>query len=297
VKEGEKAGSIKIMKKVHYTMDVGKNESDNETQEEQQHKLPIHHHHHHHHHQHRHENLIKEDSSMENLSKVLRNISTIRRQQQETSVKSVQGESFTSSSMSTAQKMVTSMHTIETSSSKKETTGGNELLDDVENPNEVKSMMDLSACPIGRTMFAQQKQQQQQSIASSSLSALSTMPSAEAVKRTKTLSFLHNEDLFSTLGNLASSAMQLPAQIEMEKSPAQTSLFRSMSFQERRQYQTQVSLKRVESGKELKAISGVDNLNNMRKVTILSPKHSLHELNERIKHLQQQMYGSSESAL
>jgi hypothetical protein len=287
------------MKKVHYTMDVEKNESDNEAHEEQQHKLPIHHHHHHHHQlQHRHEmNLMKDESSMENLSKVLRNISTIRRQQQETSVKSVQAESFTSSSMSSAQKMVTTMQTIETSSSKKETTGGNELLDDIENPNDVKSMMELSACPTGRTMFAQQKQQQQQSIASSSLSSMSTMSSAEAVKRTKTLSFLHNEDLFSTLGNLASSAMQLPAQIEMEKSPTQTSLFRSMSFQERRQYQTQVSLKRVESGKELKAISGVDNLNNMRKVTILSPKHSLLELNERIKHLQQQMYGSSESAL
>lgn len=285
------------MKKVHYTMDVEKNESDNETQEEQQqHKLPIHHHHHHQL-QHRHEQLIKEDSSKENLSKVLRNIATIRRQQQETSVKSVQGESFTSSSMSSAQKMVTTMQTIETSSSKKETTGGNELLDDVENTNEVKSMMEMSACPIGRTMFTQQKQQQQQSIASSSLSSISTMSSTEAVKRTKTLSFLHNEDILSTLGTLASSSMQLPAQIEMEKSPTQTSLFRSMSFQERRQYQQQVSLKRVESGKELKTISGVDNFSNMRKVTILSPKHSLHELNERIKHLQQQMYGSSESAL
>ncbi|CAG9802825.1 unnamed protein product [Chironomus riparius] len=273
-------------------MDVEKNESDNETQEEQQHKLPIHHHHHQF--QHRHEHLIKEDSSKENLSKVLRNIATIRRQQQETSVKSVQGESFTSSSVSSTQKMVTTMQTIETSSSKKETTGGTELFDDVENTNEVKSMMDLSACPIGRTMFAQQKQQQQQSIASSSMS---TMSSTEAVKRTKTLSFLHNEDILSTLGTLASSTMLLPAQIEMEKSPTQTSLFRSMSFQERRQYQQQVSLKRVESGKELKAISGVDNFNNMRKVTILSPKHSLHELNERIKHLQQQMYGSSESSL
>lgn len=285
------------MKKVHYTMDVEKNESDNETQEEQQqHKLPIHHHHHHQL-QHRHEQLIKEDSSKENLSKVLRNIATIRRQQQETSVKSVQGESFTSSSMTSAQKMVTTMQTIETSSSKKETTGGNELLDDVENTNEVKSMMEMSACPIGRTMFTQQKQQQQQSIASSSLSSISTMSSTEAVKRTKTLSFLHNEDILSTLGTLASSSMQLPAQIDMEKSPTQTSLFRSMSFQERRQYQQQVSLKRVESGKELKTISGVDNFSNMRKVTILSPKHSLHELNERIKHLQQQMYGSSESAL
>lgn len=284
------------MKKVHYTMDVQKSESDNETQEEQQNKLPIHHHHHHQF-QHRHEQLIKEDSSKENLSKVLRNIATIRRQQQETSVKSVQGESYTSSSISSAQKMVTTMQTIETSSSKKETTGGNELLDDVENTNEVKSMMDLSACPIGRTMFTQQKQQQQQSIASSSLSSISTMSSTEAVKRTKTLSFLHNEDILSSLGTLASSSMQLPAHIEMEKSPKQTSLFRSMSFQERRQYQQQVSLKRVESGKELKTISGVDNFSNMRKVTILSPKHSLHELNERIKHLQQQMYGSSESSL
>ncbi|XP_070506226.1 3',5'-cyclic-AMP phosphodiesterase-like isoform X2 [Chironomus tepperi] len=283
------------MKKVHYTMDVEKNESDNETQDEQQHKLPIHHHHHHQL-QHRHEHFMKEEATKENLSKVLRNISTIRRQQHETSVKSVQGESFTSSLMSSAQKMVTTMQTIETSLSKKETTGGNELFDDVENPNDIKSMIDMSACPIGRTMFAQQKQQQQQSIASSSLTSLSTLSGGEAIKRTKTLSFLHNEDILSTLGTLASS-MQLPSQIEMEKSPTQTSLFRSMSFQERRQYQHQVSLKRVGSGKELKTISGADNFNNMRKVTILSPKHSLHELNERIKHLQQQMYGSSESSL
>lgn len=285
------------MKKVHYTMDVEENESDNETQEEQQqqlHKLPIHHQQQQHQYL-KHEHRIKDDSSNESLSKVLRNIATMMRQQQETSVKSVQGENFTSSSSSSsvsAQKSITMMQTMETSSSKKETTGGNELLADVEIPSDMKSMMEMSACPIGRTMFTQQKQQQQQSIASSSLSSLSTTTSAEAVKRMKTLSFLHNEDLFSSAGTMAMPPML--AQVE-EKSPSQSTLFRSMSFQERRQHQ--VSLKRVESGKELKAVSGMDNLGNMRKVTILSPKHSLHELNERIKHLQQQMYGSTESSL
>lgn len=266
------------MKKVHYSLDTENDESNGEDQKQQQYRqnmFQIHQH------------QIIDDSNKESLSKVLRNIASMRRQQQQQETSSAQNDKVTSSTSTMTQKSVTMMQTIETSSLKRETTGGNELSFCKEIVGDAKSMMDMSACSIGKSMFAQHKQQQQ-SILTSSLSSISAMASAEAAKRTKTLSFLHNEDLLGSSGTVAMPLM------EEKPLPAQSTLFRSMSFQERRQYQHQVSLKRVESGKELKSSMGTD---NARKVTIISPKHSLHELNERIKHLQQQMYGSSESSL
>ena len=121
----------------------------------------------------------------------------------------------------------------------------------------------------------------------------------EATRKTKTLSFLHNEDLFTpgmsvtvSGGNNGSSSL-LNDDILV---PTASHLFRSISFQEnRRQYQKSSSLQRAESGRE----GGGD---VMRKMAILSPKHSLQELNEKIKQqqmrLQQQMfYGSSELSM
>lgn len=258
-----------------------------ENEQSQQHNFPFHHHH-----QFR-EHHIMDDMSKENLAKVLRNLETIRRQQQETtaissssstssvmaatssSLKSVSEENFSSQSRSSSSSFATTTM---------ETTGGNEILKN--------AAMEVGACPIGKTtMFqSQQKQQQQLSIAS------------DMTKRAKTLSFLHNEDLLtSTMGTLAAPISTALMSIDDKsfQAPASSSLYRSMSFQERRQYQHQASLKRVESGKELKSgTSGLEASSNLRKVTILSPKHSLHELNERIKSMQQQMfYGSSELSL
>lgn len=265
---------------------------EDENEQSQQHNFPFRHQFIDHH--------IMDDKSNENLAKVLRNLETIRRQQQETTaisssvaatsslLKSVCEEDFTSQSHSSSSSFATTTL---------ETTGGNGVLTDKKNANAV---IEVGACPIGKTtMFqSQQKQQQQLSIASSSSSA------SDMTKRAKTLSFLHNEDLLtSTVG----TSLQLAAPISTAlisiddksfQAPASSSLYRSMSFQERRQYQHQASLKRVESGKELKSGSSGLEASNFRKVTILSPKHSLHELNERIKSMQQQMfYGSSELSL
>lgn len=257
---------------------------EDENEQSQQHNFPFHHQFREHH--------IMDDMSKENLAKVLRNLETIRRQQQETTaissssgatsslLKSVSEENFV---LSQSQSSSSSFATTTTM----ETTGGNEVLTDK------KNTMEVGACPIGKsTMF--QKQQQQLSIASSSIAS-------DMTKRTKTLSFLHNEDLLtSTMGTFAAPISPALMSIDDKsfQAPASSSLYRSMSFQERRQYQHQASLKRVESGKELKSGSSGFEASNLRKVTILSPKHSLHELNERIKNMQQQMfYGSSELSL
>lgn len=243
-------------------------EEDDNKKNQRQHNFPFHHDFHEHH--------IVDDSAKGNLAKVLRNLGTTLRQQQETMLpsstssllRSVREESFTS-------------HSSSSSSFTTATTGGNETLTDGENKNE-PSLMETSACPTGIVTLLSSSKQQQGSIVSS----------LDMMKRTKTLSFLHNEDLLTSnmrpLLAIDDNPLQLP------QSPS-APLFRSMSFQERRQYQHQASLKRVESGKELKTSSGES---NFRKVTILSPKHSLQELNERIKNMQQQMlYGSSELSL
>ncbi|KAG5682865.1 hypothetical protein PVAND_012186 [Polypedilum vanderplanki] len=231
-------------------------------------------------------NILSDETSKETLSKLLRNVA-MQRRQQDTTLKSVLEQNFTSQfSSSSTQTMATSTTSSSSSSSvvsRRETTGGNETVkptDNEEKRNEAtKSMMELSACQTGKTsMFAQQ----QQNIASSSLSS-------ETVKRTKTLSFLHNEDLFDSAG-----MTMMPQAVT---AAPKTSLFRSMSFQERRLHH-QATIKRVESGKELKTssnlLTGMDA--GCRKVAILSPKHSLQELNERIKHLQQQMFGTFDSS-
>lgn len=255
---------------------------DENKEHKEQHNFPFQQHHHFPVHQYH----ITDDSTKDTLSKVLRNLATtIRRQQDTAALKSVLEENFhTTTTTTTTSSLLqsTSMKTM----TRSETTGGNEAVmhtDDESNSETAaaKSMTDVSACPIGRTtMFSSMKQQN-----TASMSASSSSSSVETVKqqRVKTLSFLHNEDLFESAGT------SLPLAMLEERT---TPLFRSMSFQERRLQQA--SLKRVESGKELKSM-GADS--NFRKVAILSPKHSLHELNERIRNLQQQMnHGSMSSS-
>lgn len=266
-------------------------EEDNNKQNQRQHNFPFHHDiHEHHKEHHKQHHIVDETSSKDKLAKVLRNLGTTIKRQQETTtaatmlssssstsssvLKSVREESFASHSSSSSSFATATM----------ETTGGNGMLTDDENKND-SSMMEVSACPTGKVIMLAQPKQQQSNIVSSS----------ELMKKVKTLSFLHNEDL------LTSNMRPLLSIDDQPFSPNQTSqnqpLFRSMSFQERKQYQHQASLKRVESGKELKASVGGES-SNFRKVTILSPKHSLQELNERIKNMQQQMfYGSSELSL
>lgn len=238
---------------------------------------------------------INDATSKENLANVLHSLSTIRRVQ-ESSLKSVSEESFSSSfSKSCAEKTSTMMTTM-ASSSQKETTGGNGMLTDEDNKASSVSaplMMESGACPIGKAMFAKQ----QGSVASSSTSSIAAT-SQEGTRKTKTLSFLHNEDLFAagtTLSGGNSSSNSLHNDDKLL--PTASHLFRSISFQEqRRQYQQSTSLHRAESGKESSDSSGA------RKMAILSSKHSLQELNDRIKQhqlrLQQQMfYGSSELSM
>lgn len=79
--------------------------------------------------------------------------------------------------------------------------------------------------------------------------------------------------------------------------PTASHLFRSISFQEQRRQYQKSSLQRAESGRE-----SVSDTSAIRKMAILSPKHSLQELNERIRQqqmrMQQQMfYGSSEFSM
>lgn len=90
-------------------------------------------------------------------------------------------------------------------------------------------------------------------------------------RKSRTLSYLHNEDI------LADNEVAAVEFLQGGKPP--TSLFRSMSFQERRQQQT---LQRTDSGRENKQGTGL-----VRKLSILSPKHV--EVQERIRQQQQKM--------
>lgn len=243
---------------------------------------------------------ISDEASKDNLAGLLNNLNTMRRLQ-ESSLKSVSEESFSTSS--TCAKTSSSMFTTMASSSQKETTGGNEMLTDEDKKTSLVSspmMMELGACPMGKTMLVQQQQKQQSNIASSSSSSIASS-SLETMRKTKTLSFLHNEDLFATGtstmisgGNSSSNSLHNDDKLM----PTASHLFRSISFQEQRRQCQQSSLQRTESGKESGDISAV------RKMAILSPKHSLQELNERIKQQQvrmqqqhQMFYGSSELSL
>jgi hypothetical protein len=258
---------------------------------------------------HRHENSnvnptqlhIDDAAAKENLASILQNLTSLRRIQ-ESSLKSVSEESFTSST-SCAKKTFTTMassRTSSSSSSSRETTGGNEMLTD-EDKKQSSTMMELGACPIGKTMLAHQHQQQQmkqqQNIASSS-SSIASSATETAMRKTKTLSFLHNEDLFTTGTTMISGGNSSSNSLYNDEKlvPTASHLFRSISFQEQRRQYQKSSLQRTESGREYGDVSG------LRKMAILSPKHSLQELNERIKQqqmrMQQQMfYGSSELSL
>lgn len=280
-----------------------KEQNENEKEkDDQKHKFSFHHHHHHHetsanqlH------DLLKNKTdatvSKENLASVLHSLTSLRRMQ-ESSLKSVSEENFASSSSSCAKKTFETMATASSSSTKNETTGGED--------KKESSMMETGACPIEKTMFTQQQQQQQQqtqkqqsSIVTSSSSS-SIASSTETIKKTKTLSFLHNEDLFSTgtmISDRNSSSNSLYNYNDDKWLPTASHLFRSISFHERRQNQKS-TLQRTESGKEGSTATG----DFSRKMAILSPKHSLQELNDRIKQqqmrMQQQMYyGSSELSM
>lgn len=229
-------------------------------------------------------------SSKENLANVLHNLASMRRTQESSLLKSVSEESFSSSSCAE-----TTLATIASHSSQTETTGGNELLTDEDKKTSSVNSPESSACPIGKTMFTQH-QKQQSSIASSSSSIASS--SLETMKKTKTLSFLHNEDLFATGTTMISGGNSSSNSLHGDDKllPTASHLFRSISFQEQRRQYQKSGLQRTESGRESGETSAI------RKMAILSPKHSLQELNDRIKQhqtrLQQQMfYVSSELSL
>lgn len=217
----------------------------------------------------------KDKISKENLKNNFANFESFRRSQ-DLSLQSVSEEKFTLSSC--AEEMYT----------REETTGGNEIhTDEDKDASSVSSSMmtRMSASPIEKAMFSKQQQTQQCSVASSSTS-LKTSVSMETIRKTKTLSFLHNEDLFGTgtttiAGGNSSISSLRNDDILLPKTPH---LFRSISFQEQRRHYNQKSpLQRTEPVKE----SG--ELSTYRKMAILSPKHSLQELHERIKQQQMRM--------
>lgn len=235
---------------------------------------------------------IDDATSKENLANIFHNLASMRRTQESSLLKSVSEESFSSSSCAE-----TSFSTIASQSSQKETTGGNDLPTDEDKKTSSVNSPESGACPIGKTMFAQQQQQKQQSSIASSSSSIASS-SFETMKKTKTLSFLHNEDLFTagttmiSGGNSSSNSLQSDDKLL----PTASHLFRSISFQEQRRQYQKSGLQRTESGKESGEISA------FRKMAILSPKHSLQELNDRMKQhqmrMQQQMfYGSSELSM
>jgi hypothetical protein len=241
---------------------------------------------------------LSDAAARESLANVLHGLTSMRRVQESSSLRTVSEESFTSTMSSRAEKKtVTSLATMASSSSHSETTGGKAMLtDEDKTPSVVGSpmMMELGACPMGRAMFAQQQQKQQSSIASSTSSIAST--SLETMRKTKTLSFLHNEDLFAT-GSGAAMIAADSGSGDDKLIPTASHLFRSISFQEQRRQVQKSSLQRAESGRE-----STGDANSLRKMAILSPKHSLQELNERMKQhhmrVQQQMfYGSSELSM
>ncbi len=222
---------------------------------------------------------------VDDSSEVLRNLEKMRREQEETTTST---EAMLSSSTSVLKSVREQRFISQSSSSSSSftmaTTGVKEMLADEEN-KEKFSAMEMSACPTGKSMLHAQPKQHQVS---------NVLSSMEAMKRIKTLSFLHNEDLLQS--NMRPISIDDKSLQPLNPLPS-SSLYRSISFQERRQYQHQASIKRVESGKELKSV-GAD-ASSFRKVTILSPKHSLEELNERIRRIQSQFlfHGSSENSL
>lgn len=239
---------------------------------------------------------ISEPTSTENLANlVFHNLASMRRTQESaTLLKSVSEESYSSSSCAE-----TSYATIESQSSQKETTGGNELLTGEDKKTSSVNSPDSGACPIGKTMFMQQQQRKQQSSIASSSSSIASSSTVETTRKTKTLSFLHNEDLFASGTAMVSGGNSSSSSLHSDDKllPTASHLFRSISFQEQRRQYQKSGLQRTESGKESGDASAV------RKMAILSPKHSLQELNERMKQhqlrLQQQMFycGSSELSM
>ncbi|CAO1393859.1 unnamed protein product [Diamesa serratosioi] len=231
---------------------------------------------------------LEATESNDNFSNVYHDLSSLRQQHQQQFQQASILQTLANSSTKAAGVRKTFEQFSTTSSSSlvsaiSGTTGGNNT---IVTGDDIKTMMDNNACAgTGTTMFATQ-----QSITSSSTSlASSTMSmntaTATATKKNKTLSFLHNEDLFASDDSVASSmpgGMSSGMQRDDKIVPA-SHLFRSISFQERRQQQTlQSCLKRTESGKEGKS-------DLTRKVSILSPKNSLHDVNDRIKQQQMKM--------
>ena len=224
--------------------------------------------------------------SNDNLSNVYHDLSSLRQQHQQQFQQASILQTLANSSSKAAGVRKTFEQFSTTSSSSllsamAGTTGGNNT---IVTGDDMKTMMDNNACAgTGTTMFATQ-----QSVTSSSTSLASStlsMSTATATKKNKTLSFLHNEDLFASNDSVASSipgGMGSGMQRDDKIVPA-SHLFRSISFQERRQQQTLHScLKRTESGKEGKT-------DLTRKVSILSPKNSLQDINDRIKQQQMKM--------
>ena len=237
---------------------------------------------------------VNDATSKENLTNVLHNLASLRRTQESSLLKSVSEESFSSSSCAET----SSFATIASQSSQKETTGGNDLLTYEDKKTSSVNSPESGACPIGKTMFAQHHQKQQSSIASSSSSIASS--SLETMRKTKTLSFLHNEDLFATGTTMISGGNSSSNSLHGDDKslPTASHLFRSISFQEQRRQYHKSGLQRTESGRESGETSAI------RKMAILSPKHSLQELNDRMKQhqmrMQHQMFylpGSSELSM
>lgn len=233
------------------------------------------------------------DESLKNI--LLTSMRRIQESSSSSSLKSVSEENFTTSASSSSKTFATMASA---TMSGGETTGGNEMLTDGDKKTSSMMMMELGACPIGKTMIAHQQQQQKQqsSIASSSSSSIASL-ATETMRKTKTLSFLHNEDLFTAGATVISGGNSSSNSLHNDDKlvPTASHLFRSISFQEQRRQYQKSSLQRAESGRESAGDA-------VRKMAILSPKHSLLELNERIKQqqmrMQQQMYyGSSEFSL
>ena len=227
----------------------------------------------------------------DNLSNVYHDLSSLRQQHQQQFQQASILQTLANSSSKAAgvRKTFEQFSTTSSSSSSSSlvsamsgTTGVNNT---IVTGDDTKTMMNNNACAgTGTTMFATQ-----QSVTSSSTSLASStmsMNTATATKKNKTLSFLHNEDLFASNDSVASSmpggGMSSGMQRDDKIVPA-SHLFRSISFQERRQQQTlQSCLKRTESGKEGKS-------DLTRKVSILSSKNSLQDINDRIKQQQIKM--------
>lgn len=157
-----------------------------------------------------------------------------------------------------------------TTSSHKETTGG------ADEDKKASLNSAAGACATGKSVFAQQSS----SIASSTSSTPSTL---ETTRKTKTLSFLHNEDLFATGTSMTSMGSSSNSLCNMEKLiPTASHLHRSISFQERQCQRT--SLTRTES------VTEGGKARDLRKMAILSPQQTLFELNEKIKQQQMRMH-------